>query len=82
MFVLCSAGGYVPLRSGVVELAITQHSHSEYWLNAFAHILGVEFVFAEIASTSQTIRTSFFTMFALVCSSDRFLSAKTHILCS
>ena len=64
------------------ELSVTQHSHCEYWLNAFAHILGVEFVFAEIASTSQTIRTSFFTMFALVCASDRFLSAKTHILCS
>ena len=42
------------------ELSVTQHSHCEYWLNAFAHILGVEFVFAEIASTSQTIRTSFF----------------------
>ena len=40
----------------------------------------VELVFAEIASTSQTIRTSLFTMFALVWSSDRFLNAKTHIL--
>ena len=44
------------------------------------HILFlVEFVFAEIASTSQTIRTSFFTMLALVWSSGRFLTAKTHI---
>ena len=42
----------------------------------------VEFVFAEIASTSQTIRTSFLTMLALVWSSGRFLPAKTHILCS
>ena len=41
---------------------------------------GVEFVFAEIASTSQTIRTSFLTMLALVWSSGRFLPAKTHIL--
>ena len=40
----------------------------------------VEFVFAEIASTSQTIRTSFLTMLALVWSSGRFLPAKTHIL--
>ena len=40
----------------------------------------VEFVFAEIASTSQTIRTSFLTMLALVWSSGRFLTAKTHIL--
>ena len=40
----------------------------------------VEFVFAEIASTSQTIRTSFLTMFTLVWSSGRFLTAKTHIL--
>ena len=42
----------------------------------------VEFVFAEIASTSQTIRTSFLTMLALVWSSGRFLPAKTHILYS
>ena len=41
---------------------------------------GVEFVFAEIASTSQPIRTSFLTMLALVRSSGRFLTAKTHIL--
>ena len=30
-------------RSGEVMLTVTQHSHCEYWLNAFAHILGVEF---------------------------------------
>ena len=46
----------------------------------------VEFVFAEIQNftlwsfASQTIRTSFLTMLALVWSSGRFLSAKTHIL--
>ena len=40
----------------------------------------VELVIAEIASTSQPIRTSFFTMLALVWSSGRFLTAKTHIL--
>ena len=40
----------------------------------------VEFGFAEIASTSQTIRTSSLTMLALVWSSGRFLTAKTHIL--
>ena len=33
----------MPLRSGEVVLTVTQHSHCEYWLNAFAHILGVEF---------------------------------------
>ena len=52
------------------------------WLGGerlFSHPI-VEFVFAEIASTSQTIRTSFLTMFALVRSSGRFLPAKTHIL--
>lgn len=29
----------LPWRSGEVELSVTQHSHCEYWLNAFAHIL-------------------------------------------
>ena len=40
----------------------------------------VELGFAEIASTFQTIRTSSLTMLALVWSSGRFLTAKTHIL--
>ena len=26
-------------RSGEVMLTVTQHSHCEYWLNAFAYIL-------------------------------------------
>ena len=57
--------------SGLVQWSISKHdvSYPE-----------VEFVFAEIASTSQPIRTSFLTMLALVRSSDRFLTAKTHIL--
>ena len=49
-------------------------------LSVRPRILVVEFVFAEIASTSQTIRTSSLTMIAVVWSSGRFLTAKTHIL--
>ena len=49
-------------------------------LSVRPRILVVEFVFAEIASTSQTIRTSFLTMLTLVWSSGRFLTAKPHIL--
>jgi len=49
-------------------------------VSEWSRIIVVEFVFAEIASTSQTIRTSFLTMLALVRSSGRFLSEKTHIL--
>ena len=46
MFVLCLLPvvelGLVRLKFYKVELAVTQHSHCEYWLNAFAHILVVE----------------------------------------
>ena len=59
MFVFCSAGGYVPLRSGEVKLAVTQHSHCEYWLNAFAHILGVELGLTGLTSTSRNVRRTF-----------------------
>ena len=54
-------------RSGEVMLTVTQHSHCEYWLNAFAHILGVEFglvscgvelAIAEMACVSRNIRTT------------------------
>ena len=56
------------------------HCESVFYFCLSASYPGVEFVFAEIASTSQPIRTSFFTMLALVWSSGRFLTAKTHIL--
>ena len=56
------------------------HCESVFYFCLSASYPGVEFVFAEIASTSQPIRTSFLTMLALVWSSGRFLSAKTHIL--
>ena len=55
------------------------HCESVFYFCLSASYPGVEFVFAEIASTSQPIRTSFFTMLALVWSSGRFLTAKTHI---
>ena len=58
------------------------HCESVFYFCLSASYPGVEFVFAEIASTSQPIRTSFFTMLALVWSSGRFLTAKTHILFS
>ena len=43
----------------VVELAVTQYSHCEYWLNAFAHILVVELGLTGLTSTSRNVRRTF-----------------------
>ncbi len=84
MFVLCLLPvvelGLVRLKFYKVELAVTQHSHCEYWLNAFAHILGVELRKAETTSTSTNIRTTRSESFALFVSSDSFLDAFLRIL--
>ena len=43
----------------VVEIAVTQYSHCEYWLNAFAHILVVELGLTGLTSTSRNVRRTF-----------------------
>ena len=58
------------------------HCESVFYFCLSASYPGVEFVFAEIASTSQPIRTSFLTMLALDWSSGPVLSVHPHILCS
>ena len=74
-----------------VKLAVTQHLHCEYWLNTFAHILGVEFglvycgvelAIAEMACVSRNVRPTRSESLPAFRSNVPFLNAIVHILCS
>ena len=78
MFVFCILRS--PWRSGEVKLAVTQYSHCEYWLNAFAHILVVELGLTGLTSTSRSSRTTCSKSLALLRSSDSVLSVHPRIL--
>ena len=64
------------------KLTVIQHSHCEYWMNAFAHILIVELVLAEMACVSRNVRTTRPEPLPAFRSNGPFLSARSRILFS
>ena len=62
------------------KLTVIQHSHCEYWMNAFAHILIVELVLAEMACVSRNVRTTRPESLPAFRSNGPFLSARSRIL--
>ena len=62
------------------KLTVIQHSHCEYWMNAFAHILIVELVLAEMACVSRNVRTTRPESLPAFRSNGPFLSVRSRIL--